>query len=190
MKTVRELMEVTRPSVARAAGAVRRMAIRLTARALWQLAGYEIDGDAEVVQAEPFGGIGLHARPPSSSKPEAIVLMVGDAKHPVIVAVRDEKTRASIAGALQEDETMLFNSAAFVHVKSDGTIEARTPGGTAKRLATLDDVMTIRNQLHRHTHGPGEFTVTSGTTTIPVLGTSGTGPAVTAPSGTTKLKGE
>lgn len=187
MKTVAELMHATSPSAARAAGAVRRMAIRLTARALWQLAGYVIDGETEVVSVEPFTGIGHAARPPASSKPEAIVLMVGDAKHPVVVAVRDEQTRAAIAGALKADESMLFNSKALVHVKDDATIEARKPAGTALSLAPQAELSRFLIAL---------------TAAIATLGGAIAAPELSAlktaiealvpawPAGTTVLKGE
>lgn len=132
MKTLAEFARAIDPDRVGAFGAVRRMAITLTAKALWQLAGFVIDGKTEVVKAEPFTGIGIAARPPASGKPEAIVIMVGDANNPMVIAVRDEKTRAAIAGALAADETMLFNSKAFVHVKASGKVEVGTKLGAAE----------------------------------------------------------
>ncbi len=185
MRTAKELAEATDPIILRGLGAIRRMAISLTARALWQLVGFRLpDGSNELLEAEPFTGIGIASRPPANSKPEAIVVMVGGAKSPAIIAVRDEKTRKAIAGALIEDETMLFNSQALVYMKADGTIEARSAAGVAVSLCTKADAQQIRDDVHHHEHayiapgsGGGPATTTGG-------------PTVTAPVGTTKLKGE
>lgn len=177
MKSVSELMEAVDPARKRIAGAVRRMAITLTAKVLWQLTGYKIDGQTETFSAEPFTGIGISARPPTASKPEAIVLMVGDAKNPTIIAVRDEQTRAKVAGALGVDETMLFNSKAVVHVKANETVEVRKPGGVAVALATKADVTALANFVQ------GLFVGGSGSAVVP----PGTVPQ---PSGTTVLKGQ
>lgn len=147
MKSLKELGRAVDPDRISAFGAVRRMAITLTAKALWQLAGFVIDGRTEVVKAEPFTGIGIAARPPSSGKPEAIVIMVGDATNPMVIAVRDEKTRAAIAGALAADETMLFNSTAFVHVKATGKVEVGTPAGVAQPTLKGTSYRTAENTL-------------------------------------------
>lgn len=185
MRTTKELAHTTNPERVSAFGKIRRMAIRVTARALWQLVGYEIDGEVEAPRAEAFTGIGIAARPPRSSKPEAIVVNVGDAKVPVIIAVRDEATRAAVAGGLVEDETAIFNSAALVYVKANGTIEARTKNGTAVALATKADLDALRSAL---------------TSAVVSLGAGGVASVVTAadaltapdpwPKGTKKLKGE
>jgi hypothetical protein len=181
MRSTDELAKTNDPEGNSIRGRIRRMAITATAKALWTLAGYLIDGQREEVPAEAFTGIGIAARPPATGKPEAIVLMLHDAKHPVIAAVRDQKTAAAIAGAIKAGETMLFNALALVYLKDDGTIEARSAGGVAVPLATLADVQAIRNALHEHAH-----TYAGGAG--PALTTLN--PAVPAPTGTTKLRGE
>lgn len=186
MRTIRELAHAIDPARVRAAGAIRRMAITLTAKVLWQLTGFRLpDGTTETALAEVFGGIGFFARPPSGSKPEAIVLMVGDANTPVIVALRDEQTRAKVAGAFKPNESGVFNTLSIVYVKDDGTIEARSTGGTAKRLATNDDLAALINIL-------ATWVV------VPMDGGAALKTAIQAyqtahptwPAGTSKLKGE
>ncbi len=171
----------TDSAVARARSAVRRMAVTLTSQVLWQLAGFRMpDQSRETVNAEQFPGIGFFARPPSSGQPEAIAVMVGDAKVPVIVAVRDEATRSKVAGAIAEDEAMVFSSQAVVYIKADGTIEARTAGGAAVPLALKADVDALAHYVDHTLTLP-----VSGATAGPVAGS--TAPAA---SGTTVLKGE
>lgn len=146
MKSVEQLRAVIDRGRVAAAGAVRRMAITLTSRALWQLAGFELE-EREVVTAEPFLGIGFASRPPSSGKPEAIVVMVGDAKNPMIVAVRDEATRAAIAGALKLGETMVYTDKVFAHLKEDGTLEARKPAEAADFAALKRDLQRLKDAI-------------------------------------------
>jgi phage gp45-like len=145
--SIADLQRITDPIIRSLVGAIRRMAIRVTSRPLWQVTGYEIDGTTETQQAEPFTGIGFFARPPASGKPEAIVVAAAGAKSPAIVAVRDEKTRAAVAGTLAEDEAMVYGSTALVHVTAGGTVEARAPGGTAVYLATKADIDALRAWL-------------------------------------------
>lgn len=130
-------------------GMVRRVAITLTTKALWQIAGFKsFDGTQETKQVEVFPGLGIYARPPSSGKPEAIVVMVGaDAATPAIVATRDEATRASVAGAIAAGETMVYTPLAVVYLKSDGTIEARSASGAASPLATKADLVALLNAI-------------------------------------------
>lgn len=145
MRTTEGLLESTDPRWIRVAGMVRRMAISLTSKVLWQLVGVRLpDGSSEVSNAELFAGIGFFARPPKSGDPEAIVVSVVDANAPMIVAARDEKTRAAVAGALQVGETAVYNDKALVYVRADGTIEARTTRGTAVALATKQDLEILK----------------------------------------------
>jgi len=156
---------------------IRRMRPLKTAGALWRLAGYAGEVDAEGV--ELFSGIGFYSRPGSSGKPEVVVNKIGGASgHPVVVATRDESIRVE----LDEDETAIFNSASIVKIKADGTIEVGSRGGTPVPLATLADVEAIRNDLNGHEH---TYVPSGGGTALTTLG-----PSVTAPSGTAKLKGE
>lgn len=128
MRTTQTLLESTDPRLIRIAGSIRRMAITLTSDILWQLVGFRLpDGSEEVAKAEAFTGIGFYARPPSrpprSRSAEALVVSVVDATTPIIVAVRDEETRAKVAGGIDEDETAVFNSQAMMRFRRDGTIE-------------------------------------------------------------------
>lgn len=153
MSTVEALRSAIDPTAGRIAGMIRRMAITLTTKALWQLAGFRsYDGSIETRQAEPFGGMGFYARPPASGAPEAIAVMVGDAKTAVIVATRDEKTRAAVAGDVQPGETMVYNDKACIYVKADGTVEIRLVGGAAIALPTLASVQALTNAYNGHTH--------------------------------------
>jgi phage gp45-like len=131
MKTVEQLARSTDPALVRAFGMIRRFVITLTDTAIWQIAGVLMPDGRETMRAEVFGGVGIHARPPASVEAEAIVAMGGDATNPVIVGLRDEKTRSASAGDLEADETALFNTLARVHVKADGTIELRQIAGLA-----------------------------------------------------------
>jgi phage gp45-like len=164
-------------------GQIRRGAVTLTSSTLWQVLGQRGGaGGDETWNIEPFTGIGIYARPPSSGNPEAIVVAIGGAKTTAIVATRDEATRKLGAGDLAEGETCVFNDKARIIVKADGTVEIRLHGGVAIPLATLADVQAIRAALdgHSHTYVPGSGTPTTTTAN----------PAVPAPVGTTVLKAQ
>jgi hypothetical protein len=161
------------------------MAITLTSRVLWQLTGFDLgDGNQETVNGELFTGIGFFAKPPSSGSPEAIAVSVGGAKTMVILGVRDQKTLAAIAGAINQDEAMVFGSQALVYVKNDGTVEIRTPSGSAQALALKSDVSSLVTTFNAHVHPVPGVTVGGGATTSSVTGT-----LATAPTGTAVLKG-
>ncbi len=146
MSTVRDMNADIDPSRVSSFGKIRRMI--LTTKVLWQLRGFTLPGaDPEVFPAEPFTGIGIYARPPAGSKPEAIVVNVGGATAPVIIAVRDEQTRAAAAGNIAAGETMVYTPLAMLYLKSDGTIEARSLTGTAGELATKQDLAILRAAL-------------------------------------------
>lgn len=185
MKTTEKLREGLGRAAVHAAGQIRRMAISLTSQALWQLTGFKLlDGAREAFPAEPFLGIGFHARPSSSGKPEAIVLMPGDdSKGPVVVAVRDEKTRQAIAGALAGDETAMFNSLVIAIAKANGTFEVRSKLGTAKLLALLEDLQELADVFDNWTPAAGDGGAALKTLLTTLLGSGW-------PRGTTKLKGE
>lgn len=141
MKTSKDFAREAGPTLQALRTMVRRMAITLTTKVLWQLTGYrQSDGSTETRNAEPFTGIGVYARPPASGSPEAIVTMVGaDGETPAIVAVRDEKTRANSAGDAAADETVIYNSVARMRVRSDGVIELHPIGSPP---TPLDGVVT------------------------------------------------
>jgi hypothetical protein len=165
---------------------VRRYVVTAARGAFWKILGVRLPDGNETNTIELFSGIGFYATPPASGKPEVIVVNVGNAKAPVIVATRDWKTLKAVLAQLGEVDagsTIVHNGAAVLYMRPNGTVEIRTPGGTAKRLATVDDVQAVRDDLHLHEHlyvppgGPPAVTTTGG-------------PAVTAPVGTTVLKGE
>lgn len=192
-------------SVARATlGLVRRMAIKVTSRALWQVIGHRlIDGSRETRDAEVFYGIGFWSRPKSSEKAEAIVAFVGgDAGNPVVVASRNEDARRyvqSLIGTIAEGDTVIHGSIGtpIVWLKNDGTAEIRTAGGTAVPLATLADVQALRNYVNNqfcnvggHTHVVSGAATTTITTVASAGGTPPTPAAPPAPQGTDVLKAE
>ena len=151
--SVKELAKVTDGATRRLAGLVRRMVVSVTSKPIWKLIGVRgPDGNDEIVNAEAFTGVGFYARPRATGgKPEAIVVNVGDARVPIVIASRDEKTLAAIrealgAGLPAAGDTLVFaaNGAAVVYLKANGTVEIKTPGGTAVALATLADLQALR----------------------------------------------
>ena len=122
------------------AGAIRRMMIGAAPGSIWQLVGhYLFDTTKQETRDAPyFHNIGTFARPPANNgSAEAIMMQVGGANGPAIVATRDEATRAKVDD-IAADESTLYNSQSRVYVKADSTIEARSHGGTAKELAFND----------------------------------------------------
>ncbi|MDQ3295068.1 MAG: hypothetical protein M3619_00600 [Myxococcota bacterium] len=159
MKSIAELAAATDPARVSLRGAIRRMVVTITgtltaAKSIWQVAGFRMpDGSTEAFKVEAFTGIGFFARPPSNVQAEVIVLMTGaDGETPVAVAVRDEKTRAAIAGALKANETAMFNSQVILHMTEAGTIEARSAAGVAVPLALKSDVVAVDNKYASHIH--------------------------------------
>jgi phage gp45-like len=131
-----------------AAGKIRRMAITLTTRALWQVLGHLlIDGTPETHDAEVFSGVGFYSRPPTGSKPEAIVVFPGGPGNPTIIATRDEATRKASVGNGTDDIAAMFNTVAIVMVKADGTIELRSVGGSASFVALTSDLATLKSAI-------------------------------------------
>jgi hypothetical protein len=178
----RELARVTDADDRRHTGMIRRFAVKVTSRVLWQLVGYKIDALVETLQAEPFTGAGFYSRPPRDGKPEAIVANVGGANSPVIVAVRDEKTRARVVPNIAEGETAVYSGTCVVLVR-DGTVEIRLANGVAVPLATKADVDALVTTFNGHTHvyAPGPLTPVP--TAVPV-------PLATPSVGTQILRGQ
>lgn len=156
-------------------GRLRRMAIKVTSRVLWQLVGHRTEDGQETVDVEVFPGVGFYARPKATDRAEAVVVHIGGATHPAIVATRNEDVRKAIA-ALGEDETAMFNSQATVHVIG-GEIHIRTKDGTAVQIPRFADVQSMRNALSAHTHPHGDPT-------------TGPGPTLVVPTPLDVLKGE
>ncbi len=185
--TAKELAARTDPFRAMVRGLVRRMVVTAhAAAAAWQVRGVRgADNSDEVYNAELFGGIGIASRPPASGSPEVIVLNVGGAKVPVIVATRDPKTAAAViaaVGALQPGETLVCTAAggAMLHLKPDGTIEARSTGGTAAALALEANLVALRTAIQNTVIVPNDGGAALRTAILNADWTTGT----------TKLKGE
>lgn len=191
--------EGSKPRWRGVAGMLRRMVVTLTAGGRWQLRGFaalrELVPDVEV-----FQGIGFWARPPAPANPrrptvEAIVLNLGDSDAPIVVAIRDEQTRAAVAAALEADTTLVYNSAVRAELTPAGKIKLCTHGGTPAPFATLEDIEQLRRYVDRQFSSVGGHThVVSGlaTTTITTVGVAGTAPTVPAPApvGTLIVEGE
>lgn len=176
--TIKELKQATDKLLVQLAGAARRMAVEATAKAaIWTLTGVRnLANKLEPQGVEIFPNIGFYSRPAADGKPEAIILNIGNAKLPVIVATRDEHAATAIRAALgtgkpAAGETIVFASTggAVVYLKNDGTVEIRTAGGTAHRLPTIEDheafVAWAKN--HIHTSGGAGNPTTTPTTDPP-----------------------
>lgn len=148
MRTRAELREAVDPLFVALRGVIRRMGVSLGAGSLWQFVGVRMsDGKTETRNAETFSGIGFYSQPSSSGKPEAIVVMVGDANSPACVATRDEATRQASVGDLAADEAAIFNSLVRVHCKADGTIELKTVLGIAEKMIKGETYRTAEDTL-------------------------------------------
>ena len=177
-KTTAELKREQGPEARSNASRLRRLAIGITSRVFWQLVGYKShESKTPTTDAEPFTGIGFYARPRSTDRAEAVLASIGDARHSVIIATRNEDVRKQIAN-LEEDETAIFTSQSTVVIKADGTIEIRSANGVALPLPTLQEIASFISAYNLHVH-----TETGTVTTVPTV-------LVSAPSGTTVLKAE
>jgi phage gp45-like len=188
--SIAELNRVNNPVERRLTGAIRRMAVAVTSKVLWQLVGYKVDAVVETLLAETFPGVGVYARPPAGSKPEAVVVFIAGAKSPAVIATRDEKTRAAMAGGIGEDETMLFNSQACVHING-AAVEVRSANGTAVELATKADLVRLADVFRSWTPVALDGGLSLKTLLTAIVGaTMVEKPAATWPVGTSVLKGE
>jgi phage gp45-like len=163
--SVAELAKVTSAEVRRLAGMVRRLVVSATSSPIWKLLGVRgLDSTTEVINAEVFSGLGFYARPPTSGgSPEVILLNVGDARVPVVIASRDEKTLAAVraelgAGLPAAGDTLVFaaNGSGVVYLKANGTVEIKAPGGTASPVATLADLQALRTAISGAVIAPGD----------------------------------
>lgn len=158
----------------------RRMAVTLTSSSIWQVTGHLLldNRTPETRQPDAYNGIGFYARPHQGSQAEAIVLFIGGPENPVVVATRDEALRAAVAD-LDEDETAMFNRSTIVLCKKDGTVEIRSPSGTAHKLVTVEQHNDLVDKLAALT-----LPVSGATAGPPALGT------FSHAAGTQVLKGE
>lgn len=129
-------------------GMIRRMAVSLWSGVKWRLTGQRNqNGEVENVDAEPFTGIGFYSKPDADGKPECIMVCVGGAKHTAIVATRDEAVRRMWDTEVADGETAIFTKLACVIVKADGTIHAKSLGGTPQSLITVGDIEAFKNTI-------------------------------------------
>lgn len=165
------------------AGLARRMLVTLTGGGVWQVIGHVLfDSQRETRQVENYPGIGFAARPPKgTTSAEAVVIQLGGQNNPAIVATRDEAARAKVADIV-ENESTAYNTVARVHVKADGSIEARTHAGVALELATKADLEFL---LAKITSNAG-----AGIGFGAALNADLVGASPSWPRGTKKLKGE
>jgi phage gp45-like len=151
---------------------VRRMAVTVTSRPFWQVVGNLLLDNVtkETRNAEPFTGIGFYSRPAANSNPEAIVVNIGGAaENPVIIATRDEKTRAKFAN-INQDETIVFNSRVSVLLTKDDKVAITAHNITGLRnLAFQDELNDLRFWVMEQFSGPGHtHTLSSGGVTTSV----------------------
>jgi hypothetical protein len=177
---------------------VRRFTITVTRTVKWGVRGIrQLDGlTDETRELETFPNIGFFSRPPPGANAEAIGICPGaDADNTVIVATRDEATRKRVAGGIDQDETIVFNSVCLAICKKTGKVEVRLPGGVALPLPTMADMENLRQFVVNQFSSAGGHThavVGAATTTITTVATPGTAPTVSpaAVVGTTVLMGQ
>jgi phage gp45-like len=172
--TVEELNAVNDPDERRARGAIRRLAIKVTSRVLWQLVGYKIDTLVETWLAEPFTGIGFYSRPPRDGRPEAIAVYAGGAASPAVVALRDEKTRARMAGDLAEGDAALYSGTVGVYAKQSGTVEIRSGSVPAVESTIKGDTFLQALDLMLTALAPAIAGIVAGPITAPTAGLTST----------------
>ena len=176
------------------ANAIRKVVISSTVAADWGILGYEFENledgtttcEGEGDDPIPvFQGIGITGRPLGSNA-EGIMLHVGcQADHPILVSVRDEDARRAYVeafGEVKAGELAIFNcqTTARVLVKEDGTVHVNAPGGTPVALAKLAELSLLQSTIAGVTPVPND----GGAAIIAAV------VALSAPTGTTVLKGE
>jgi len=140
-----------------------------------------LDGE-DVDDCERLQNYGFTSRPHEGAE-AAVMFIDGDRAHPIVVAVDDRRHRPT---GLADGEVATYNSfGAKVHLKDDGSTEV-TGGGTAVRLATLEELNALADVVASHIH---VTTATVGATATPGLIQPTESPVPTA-TGTTKFKAE
>lgn len=183
-----EFSRVTDPLLARLSTMLRRYQVaRAWGKArgwAWELLGPQVGRTGvqrERITADTYQGIGIRAIPAADSRPEVVVLHVGSATEAVVVAMRDAVSeQRSVPDDLAAGELVIFGPAAtapIIHVRHDGTVEIKLPGGVARRLAFADEVNAVATFVNGLSVG--------GTGSAPI-------PPNTVPraAGTTVLKGQ
>lgn len=198
--SIDEVRNRTSPRERDLSGMIRHMAIALTDGVFWQVAGHLLlDGlTRETKKAEPFSGVGFYSRPAPGSNAEAILVHVGGAENPTIVATRDEDLRKKVfptTAPMLQDEAATFNTKAMMYITSASKVIACLVGHAASAvgLAKTSELNNLRAFVVQQFSAPGHtHTLVSGGTV-----TTGVVPVilpVAAPAsdytGTTVLKGE
>lgn len=98
------------------------------------------DGSADEDLAEQYGVIGVLSRPPRGHGRAILAHIGGESSHAVIVASKDDDTRAAIIGAvgLDWDEVIVHNSKTVLKITRDGEVLIGRVGGDFKAVATED----------------------------------------------------
>jgi hypothetical protein len=165
-------------------GMVRRMRVELTTSSVWQVLGATLlNGAREVQEAEAFTGIGFYARPPASSRTEAMLVFPGGASVPVVIAARDEDVRRKVAADLKPNETQMHNSLSVLRIRDTGEIEGRSVAGVAESLTKHSDMQALADVLDDWVPAAGDGGTALKTLIAALLATGW-------PHGTSKLKGE
>jgi len=191
-ETIDERRGRTSPRQREIAGVLRRMELRVTDGAMWQVIGHLLldSKTKESLEVEPFINVGFYARPPVGTNAEAIVGFIAGYQSPVILGTRDEDTRKQVA-QIAQDEAIAYNTKAVLHIDKDGNIHARLANGTTRKLAFADEVNNLRAFTMQQFSGVGHGHPAPGgatTGTVPIV-TPVSAPA-TAYLGTSVLKGQ
>ena len=161
-RTPQDFARATDPAARRFAGLVRRFAIAATTKILWRLTGVELPDGTEQFDAEIFGNIGFYSRPLAgkAAAPEAIVVNVGDARCPVVIATRDAKGQSKLLKdvAVGAGDTVIYSgaAAAIVLVRANGTVEVRAPGGAAVSLTKHAVITALKDIFDAWTPAAGD----------------------------------
>jgi len=138
--------------VLRLEGMIRRLEVTATESPDWQLdGGFEgAEGDRDLFEAPMYGVAGVYARPVGET--DAILVNVGgQSGHPAVISVRDTATREAIddaLGGVAAGETVVYNAASVVVIRTDGTIEIRSKDGTALPLPTLKSLEALEQAFN------------------------------------------
>lgn len=191
-ETVDERRGRTSPKQRELDGMLRRMELRISDGAFWQVQGHLLldNKTLETLESEVFSGIGFYSRPKAGANAEAIVGFVGGRQNPVIIGTRDEDTRKRVA-AIGEDEAAMFNTQAIVTVGNDGKIRVQAVGGVAVELTKASETNNLRAFVMQQFSGVGHGHPAPGgatTGTVPIV--TPVAAPTTAYPGTDILKGQ
>lgn len=140
-------------------GLVRRVEVTFARTGIWQVrgqrAGASGGGVDETFDADLFPGVGFFARPSGSAATEAVTVAAGGTGATMIVATRDEATRAKWDAQVPAGTTATFNEVVGMVVKPDGTVAVKLLNGTEIALALKLDLDILRSALTSATIAAG-----------------------------------